>query len=299
LGKWIKNTAVLLLLAIILAPLLFAGCGEKEAGQESSDGLDLPGILGDSILAMKNVNSYTYVMEMKMALEATGGSSPGRVSTSMQSSGAADIAAKKLKTAFQMHLDEITLEEQPEDMPRDFSAEMYMIEDTLYMKMDLEDLGEQWVKTPLTEELKEAYNLDMVEQQVTPLETATDIKFVRYETVDGSECYVLKMVPDIASMKDWLQGQQMTQGAFDFNEITNLQDIFKELAYTVWITKDGKLMKKMDVSMLTELSPAQVGVEDTEFDKMTMKIDLEMTIKDFNQSVSIILPVEDEDATEM
>lgn len=298
-GKWIKNTAVLLLLAIILAPLLFTGCGEKEAGQESSDGLDLPGILGDSILAMKNVNSYTYVMEMKMALEATGGSSPGRVSTSMQSSGAADIAAKKLKTAFQMHLDEIALEEQPEDMPRDFSAEMYMIEDTLYMKMDLEDLGEQWVKTPLTEELKEAYNLDIVAQQVTPLETATDIKFLRYETVDGSECYVLKMVPDIASMKDWLQGQQMTQGAFDFNEIANLQDIFKELAYTVWITKDGKLMKKMDVSMLTELSPAQVGVEDTEFDKMTMKIDLEVTIKDFNQSVSIVLPEEAEDATEM
>lgn len=298
-SKWIKIITLPLLLAIILTPLLFTGCGEKEAGQEATaGGMDLPKILGDSMVAMKSVNSYTYTLEMTMAMEATGGSSPGKVSTSMQSSGAADMAAKKMKMGFAMHLDEITVAEQPDDMPRDFSAEMYLMEDTLYMKMDMPDIGEQWIKMPFTEQMKEVYDLDMVKQQMAPLEKAIDIKFVKYETVDGSECYVLKIVPDAASMKEWFQSQQMTTGAFDFSQLDNMQDIFKDLAYTVWIAKDGNLIKKMNIGMTTELKPAQVGVDESEFDTMTMKIDLEMTINDYNKSVSIILPEEAENAVE-
>jgi hypothetical protein len=295
-SKWIKILTPTFLLAVVLATLLFTGCGEKEAGQETPEGMNPPGILADSILAMKSVNSYTYNMDMKMAMEATGGSSPGNIKISMQGNGAADVAAKKMKMSSQMHLDEINVPEQSEDMPQDFSTEMYMIEDMLYIKMDMPDTGEQWLKMPVSEEMKDVYALDTVKSQMAPLEKAVDIKFVKYETVDGAECYVLNVVPDMASMKDWFQSQQMTTGAFDFSELDNMQDIFKDLAYTVWISKDGNLIKKMDINMTTELKPAQVGVAESEFDKMTMKIDMEMTITHYNESVSIILPEEAENA---
>jgi hypothetical protein len=297
-SKWIKVLVLPLLLAIILVPVPLTGCGEKEAEQATPAGSDLHGILGGSIAAMESVNSYTYVLDMTMAMEATGGDSPGKLNTSMESSGAVDLAAKKLKMAFQMHLNEITIPNQPEDMPRDFSAEMYMIEDMFYMKMDLPEIGEQWVKTPLTEQMKEMYNLDIAKTEMPPLEKATDITFVKYETVDGSACYVLKIIPDMAAMKDWFKSHQMTTGAFDFDELDNMQDIFKDLSYTVWISKDDSLMKKMDINMTVELTPSQVDVKETEFDKMTMKIDMEMTMTDFNESVSIVLPEEAENAVE-
>jgi len=303
--KRVKIIVLPLLLAVIFAVLSLSGCGGNGA---ESDGTGAGGALNeqqakqlvsDSMVAMKNVDSYLFSMDMKMTMEATGGSTPGKISATMKTDGAADIAAKKMKMGFEMSLDEITFEDQPEDIPKNVSAEMYMIEETLYMKMDMPEIGEQWVKMPFTEEMKKAYNLDMVEQQMTPLETASEIEFVKSEKVDGSDCYVLKIVPDMASMKDWFESQQMTSGAFDWSELENLQDVFKELSYTVWIAKDSKLMRKMNIDMLMEMNTEQFGAGDNEFDKMKMDINMEMKIGNLNEPVSIDLPEEAKDAPEM
>ncbi len=297
-SRLVKIMVLPLLLVAILAGLSLTGCGENAAGPDEAGTLNLSQILSDSMLAMKNVNSYKYSMDMDMTMEATGGSSPGKITSTMESSGVADLAAKKMKLDFEMSLGGIALSDQPGDMPQDISAEIYMIVDTLYMKMDVPGMGEQWVKTSLTEEMKQAYNLDTVDQQLMPLESATQIEFVKYESVDGSECYVLKIVPNLESMMEWLEQQQMT-GALNLSEVGNLQDIFKELSYITWIAKDTKLIKKLDINMVMEMNAAEFGTSDSDFDKMTLDLDLKMEIKDYNEPVSITLPEEAENAVEM
>lgn len=303
--KRMKIMALPLLLAVILAVLSLYGCGGNGAESDGTGGggelteQEAQQMVADSMVAMRNVNSYTFSMDMEMTMEATGGSSPGKVSTSMESSGAADIPAKKMKMSFELSIDEIDIEDQPEDMMQNISAEMYMIGETAYMKMDIPEMGEQWVKMPLTEEMKEAYNLDMVEQQLEPLETAADIEYLKSEKIDGSDCYVLKIVPDLTAMMDWFEGQQMATGGLDFGEMGNLEDVFDEISYTVWIDKDNELIRKMDINMVMEMDAEQFGAGESEFDNMSMDISMQMNIRDFNEPVSIDLPEEAEDAPEM
>jgi hypothetical protein len=124
-----------------------------------------------------------------------------------------------------------------------------------------------------------------------------EVYFVKYEKVDGSDCYLLEIIPDIESMKELLDEQQMTAGTADWDELVS--DMFKDLSYNVWVDKDTKQLKKMRMTMDIELNSADAGIVDADFEKMTMNMTVEMTMKDYNEPVSINLPAEAEDAIEM
>lgn len=299
--KRLKILALPLLLAAILAAPSFSGCGEKAGETEgtAAGGLttqELQQVVADSMSAVKNATSYGFSLDMDINAEATGGSQAGKMGMTIKSDGDADIAANNMKMNLDMSIDSSIPENEGS---QSVSAEIYMLTDWMYMKMDITGMGEKWYKTPVTDEVKQAYDLDMVSQQLAPLESMGEIKFVKYESVDGSQCYVLKIVPDLVSMKDWLEQQQMTTGTFDWSQVENLEDVFKELSYTVWIAKDTKLMKKLNMTMGIEMTPEQAGASESDFDKMTMNIELEMEIQKYNEPVTITLPDEAENATEM
>ncbi len=296
-SKRVVRIALPLILAAILAALSFSGCGGKPAGAPAEQ--ELPQILSDSLLASQNAGSYTYSQDMSIAFETTGGSNPSQATATLQSNGAADLTANNMKMDLAVSVNRISTSNQSENMAMNASAEMYMMADTLYIKTDMPGTSEQWFKTPLTDQVKQAYELDIVNQQFAPLETATRIEYVKTETVDGSDCYVLKIVPDMAGMKDWLNQQVITSELFDWGNVENLEDIFKELAYNTWIAKDTKLIIKMNINMNLETTPTQLGVAASEFDKMTMDVEINMLMNDYNQPVSIVLPNEAENATEM
>jgi outer membrane lipoprotein-sorting protein len=292
----VKVLALPLMMVAILAALSFSGCREKATQSEDASQLDLPKILSDATLAMKDVSSYSYSMVMDMDMEATGGSSAGTISMSMGSDGVTDFANNQMQMNLEMSMDQ--------DIPEmegsvEYKAEMYVLTDWIYIKLDIAGLDQQWVKMPMSEELMQSYNLNVIEQQFEPLERATQIEYIKSESVDGSDCYVLKIVPDLAAMKEWIDEQQMTSETFDWSQIEKLEDIFKKLDYNVWIAKDTKLIKKMNIQMTMELSSAQLDVEESEFDKMTMDVEIEMTLKHYNEPVSITLPDEAENAMEM
>ncbi len=299
--KRAKILALPLLLAVILAAPSFSSCGGNGTGPEGTAAgelstQELEQVVADSLDVVANATSYGFSLDMDINAEATGGSQAGKAGMTIKSDGDADIAANNMK----MNLDMSVNSNIPgNEGSQSVSAEIYMLTDWMYMKMDITGMGKQWYKTPVTEDVKQAYDLDMVSQQLAPLESLGEIKFVKYETVGGSKCYVLKIVPDLASMKDWLDQQQMTTGTFDWSQVENLEDIFKELSYTVWIATDTKLLKKLNMTMGMEMTPEQAGASESDFDKMTMDIELGMEIKDYNKPVTINLPDEAENATEM
>ena len=75
--------------------------------------------------------------------------------------------------------------------------------------------------------------------------------------------------------------------------------MFDELTYTIWVTRDTGLLKKMDAKMVMKMNASDFGDEDTDFEKMTMDMTLTMRIYDHNVPVTITLPPEAEDAMEM
>jgi hypothetical protein len=181
----------------------------------------------------------------------------------------------------------------------EYKAEIYALKDWIYMKLDIAGMENEWVKSARSDELMKEYNLEVVEQQFAPIENATQIEYIKSETIDGSDCYVLKIVPNLAAMKEWLNSQQLTSGSFELSQIENLEDIFKKLSYNVWIAKDTKLIKKMNVQMTAVFSATQLSIEESELDQMTMDVEIKMTLTHYNDPVSITLPDEAENATEI
>jgi hypothetical protein len=290
--KRIKILALPLLLAAILA-LSLPGCGGT--GEEELTQQELEQVMADSMLAVKDATSYAFTLDMDVNAEAVGGSQAGSMGLTMRSDGIADIVAKHTQMDMDMDLEQ--------DIPggdsgsQSVSAEIYMMTDWMYMKMNIEGVGEQWVKTPVTEEVKDSYNLNMVDQQLGLLGGLGEIKFLKYESVDGSQCYVLEFIPDIASMKKWLNEQSMTSGTAEWNDL--MEDMFNELSCTVWVARDTNLIKKFNMVIDMDMSAEQAGANETDFDTMTLHMEIEMTMSDYNEPVNINLPDEAEDAVEM
>jgi hypothetical protein len=128
-----------------------------------------------------------------------------------------------------------------------------------------------------------------------------EIEYLGSETVDGASCYVIQLTPDIAAMMDWMAGQGMADmGLEELVYLDLVEDMFEDLAYTVWVDKDTKYIKKMEMHMLAEMSAEDLGEMAAGEDfTMTMEISMVMEMYDLNQPVEITLPAEAEDAIYM
>ena len=134
---------------VLVAPVL-AGCGGKvsETGPTATGTLtaqELKQILTDSMLAVKNANTYGFSMDMKMNMEATGGTQAGKADITMEAGGVADTANMTMHFGFDMSM---TKDVPGEDnSPQSYSAELYMVDNMTYMKMDVPGMGKQWHST--------------------------------------------------------------------------------------------------------------------------------------------------------
>jgi hypothetical protein len=121
------------------------------------------------------------------------------------------------------------------------------------------------------------------------LASPENIEFLRNERFDGSECHVLKITPNLESSEQWFYDHQLsTTDIIYWAEVEN--DVVENV-FTVWIDADTKLIKKMDANMLIEFT------NPTEFDTITIGVSMQM--KDYNKSVSIILPEEAQNAEDI
>jgi hypothetical protein len=307
--KIIKILLLFLLVASMLSLLFVPGCNDQKGTEPSPEGTEptpegselsqseLQSILMDSMLAVQEAETYRFIMDTDMTAEVSGGDDEGKMDMTMTATGVASPKNGEMKMTMDISMD---MEGTPmEEGMQNMSMEMYTLEDSLYMKMNIPEMGEQWMKMPISEELKEEFDLNMVDQQLMPLESPVEIEHTGYEIFDGSECYVLNVVPDMASLIQWLGEQEMGDMEVDWESMEAIADAFKELSYVCWIAKDSNLMKRMKADMLMEISGEQPSLTGSDVDKMTIDMSMDMAMFDYNEPVSIVLPDEAKNAMEM
>lgn len=289
-SKVVKKILILSL-ALILS-FAFAGCAQGESAET-----DAGQILANAAIATTEADTCKFDMNMLIALEVVGEPQPTDMTMVADITGVVSNISKEMQMTMDMTMDVAEQAEQEMAMDMDMSMEVYIIGEWIYMKLDIPMLSEQWMKMKLTEEMWEEQNL--LEQQMQLLTAPVETNLLGTEEVSGTACYVVEITPNMETFSNWLS-QQQAAGMEDMDwEELDLADLFKEFSYKCWVAKDGYLVMKAEIYLLMEITPKDVEAAEDEFEKMTMDMNMEMKLYDYNQEVSIELPPEALEAMEM
>jgi hypothetical protein len=272
---------LLLSLALVLA-LALLGCAEKE---ETLTPEQIDQIVIDAANALAEAKTYAFDMDASETIDVIGGTEPGTMSLAADATGVIDNANKEMQLGMNMTMN------VPEEDQQQMGMEIYIVDEWVYVRMSIPEVGEEWMKMELTPEMWGLW--EQVDQQVELLETATEVKFVGSEVVNGIQCYVFDIMPDMEQLAEYLAQQQVMLG-MGLAEMENLEELLDKTSLSIeeWIAKDSSLLMKAQANMRVEVTPDDVGATPEDFDKMTMDLSMDMTVYDYNQPVSIELPPE-------
>jgi len=260
------------------------------------------------MLNASEVDTYKFDMNMTMTTEMlmgneTNATEPMVMVMDGKGSGVVDNVNKSMMMIMGMCMNMSgimganTSENTSLDMPETIcvETEMYVINYTMYMKMDMSAILPNlslWLKEEMTEE--DWASEDLLGQQMELL-NCSNVTLLDDEEVNGVECYVLKIVPDEKCWEIIMNQSIMDQSGMG-TEMQNTSDVLNQslsnITMTEWIAKDTKFVMKSVAAMDMTMNP------DTE-EEAKVAMDYTMTFYGYNVPVTIVLPPEAEDAIDI
>lgn len=189
------------------------------------------------------------------------------------------------------------------------TLDLYIVNNTLYMQERIADESPNWTKMAMPEEDEYWGSEDDLKQQIKShdqlkqqLDFLNDSEVMRLEdaVVDGVDCYVLKIEPNLENYWDDLMNHSTTDEMEMSDQNLSILDFYSQMNLTMtdWIAKDTKF--PMMTLMTMELRSKDLAIPETE-EKFSMWMDSEVVLRfyDYNKPVSIELPAAAENATEL
>ena len=268
--------AVLLVIAI---PLSAFGCA----------GLTDQQIVSKVIETANSVKSVKLGMNLSDNMEVAAGSQSENMSVKETGTASVNNVTKEMMMNATMNMD------VPNAGKQTLTMDEYLTGGYIYMKANLTGT-DQWTKMKVAESQWTSEN--QLAQQVEFLKSAISISRLNDETVNGVDCYVFQITPDMAALIKWVQSQSQSTTA-----LKNLNsNMFKISTLKMWMDKKSLLPQKEDIVVTMEVTAADIGGSTTTtpgFDKMTMTMNGDITYSDYNTPVTIELPVAAQNAVEM
>jgi hypothetical protein len=281
-----RNTLCILFGLILAVSIMLNGCGSKEITAEE--------LLTNTISAMAKVNSYKVDLDMTMDVEVTGGENPMKMTMDANATGAMDVHNQKM----QMNMDADV--EIPgtgtSKMNMTMSMEMYMVDGWIYTKTTIPGAAEQWTKM----ESPDAMSQNQAAQLMVLMQSSTASTLKGTEKVNGINCYILEIVPDMATLWQWLMSQQGSNlaGGVDLSQF-DLSKVVTDSGLKYWIAQNNYQIIKAETNIAMDMDAETIGVSTDEFDNMTMTMNMGMTFTDYDKAVTIELPAEALNAEEV
>jgi hypothetical protein len=275
----VKESLYIFIGLILSLSLILSGCESKEPTAQE--------LFTNTVTAMQKVSSYTLDYDMAMDMEVTGGENAMKMTMGGIGTGAMDVSNHKMQMT--MDMDVGIPGAGTSQMTMTMSMEMYLVEGWLYTKMTIPGAGVQWTKMRNPDEISQ----DQMAQLLVLMESATETTLQGTEKVNGIDCYILEVVPDMNALWQWAMSQQRSNyaGEIDLSEF-DMSKIIKSFGLKYWITKKAYQIIKAEVEMEMDASAETMDASAEDFDSMTMQINMTMTFSDYNESVNIQLPEE-------
>jgi hypothetical protein len=274
-----KRIAVVCLLVLSLVTSLLTGCNGKELTQE-----ELEQLVNDVLAANAEVDTVKFDISTTTTMEMIGGSEPGFATMSGDGTGAIDSPNQAMQMIINMDID------IPGKARKSVPMESYFVDGWMHVKVSIEEKGAEWVKMKLPDGMWDSQS--QISRQIELLKTADRVGFLGTEDVNGADCYIVEIVPGAEALSKLLSELQMpdTEGV-DTSKL-DLTDVIKEMSLKQWIAEDGYLIMKSETRLVMEISPADVGADEAEFQNITAEQSAIMTFYDYSEPVAIELPAE-------
>jgi len=273
-----KILLMALAMIVLITPLGLSGCSEMTAQD----------IMAKVIEASTGVTSVKIDMDIAIDMEVASNGQTQEMAITESGTGYVNNKDKEMNMDLEVGMDIPVIGKQTQEM------ELYVTGGWMYIKTAM--LGqEQWLKMQFDETMWE--NQNQFAQQINFLETAVGVSRLDDETINGKNCYVLQVDPDMAVLMQWLQSQ--SSGA-DVLENMNT-DMFKTTSLKLWIDKESLLPQKENINMVIEMTPESLGVSDTEAEdgEMSMTLSGDVVYTEYNQVMTFELPAAAQDAQEV
>ena len=293
---------IILLAAILLMVANTAMCQENRsiANISESNSSALKDIILSSTIKPE---TYTFTIDADQRIEITNITGINKTESQAISTRTIGVAALNLTArAIKMTMATLLVPEGQEEGTNILATEIYILNDTMYTKVD-----DNWTKIILVgPSLVTLWKQENeIERQREELNNST-ITLLGYENVTGINCYKIKVIPNLKAYLAIEEADNIgIQGSETGSSTTshlNLSNLFNNtnISEIMWISKDTLLPVKSDISMNTTISSEQLGIPPQKTGNLEMKIDTSETVmfSGFNRRINITLPEDAKNATE-
>jgi hypothetical protein len=273
---------------LILLALILLLCSSGSLGQTNNatfDELITSALRSLVVDTSTNLESYRFTMEMNQKIDLVNISS-NEIQTHYTRSlgvGMANMTEKALK----LSMASLTYAKGDEDNTSTTAMEEYLINDTIYLKVD-----GNWtaLKMPVVADTWSAQNT--MTQQLEMLNQSR-LTLIGSDMVDGVDCYKVRAEINMSEMADQLSTDVtslLPMQSMNYSELFHNMDM--DVYY--WITKDSHLLKKTDVIESFVMAPESLGLDENDSENIEMRINSEVSLlfEGFNESVNVKLPDE-------
>jgi outer membrane lipoprotein-sorting protein len=228
---------------------------------------------------MSAIESYRQDTEMTMSVSGTIGGETGEISMDYLLSCIADNVQNRAWLTLEMNLGITEID------PVSLGIEAYLIDDTVYLSSLQDGESEEWYITQAeTEKFRDLTSLDTA---IDLLESSR-IRQTGTEKINGTDCYVVEIIPDSESLADYTL---KNMNVFDEMSVPldkgMIQKLTENITLTCWIAKDSFYVMKQNLVMEADLSEI---VPELNADSFVVTADITMTLSDINKAFEIELP---------
>ena len=125
-----------------------------------------------------------------------------------------------------------------------------------------------------------------------------NLELVGTEIVNGVDCYVFSINPDMKSLISWIEGQmQSEQANVNLND-ADFSQMLKDFTVKEWVAKDSYLPVKQQISVTLNMPSIQT-TSSTPSAPMSMDLNATLTYSDYGQQIYVQLPPEALNAKEI
>jgi len=263
---------------LVLLSVMLTGC----AGGEMSEA-DIQKTVEEIVTTNYEVETSTFDLSMEAEIDVEGGED---VSVALVGTGTGVTDSVNRQMHMVMNMTVSTPEQDTIDMP----VEYFLVDGWMYMKVSVPEQEEQWLKMEMPDDMWEKQN--QAQQQIEMLQTAEEVNFLGIEEVNGVECYVVEIIPDLSALQQMIsqvQGQMSQFGNVDLSAM-DLGRMLKQVSVTQYVAMDSYLFMRTDQHMVMEITPEAMGLPDDEFDRITEDVTTVLLFRDYNEPVTIQLP---------